>query len=299
LKNNQLSNYEIAFSHLDGEEVQPEKLTLYGKELNKGQFGFRLHPVIYPSSLVMLSPRWSQSDYAYFYECRYDELYRLDLKPDIGVKGIENNSKEIIDRLMTCSELTSDSITNIIDLGAGPGFGLPLFCEAFPMSNISVVEGSPAAREIVKKNNFATVVGNFVDNDLAKEYSSTFDLIIMRHVVEHFLSPVGELKWVHQLLVDDGLCYIAVPDMMHPRTKLRDYKYWWEYWFRSVHCYYYNRNTLFKTLSMAGLKVILWGEENEEIWCIVKKRRKNESKFDFDYRSSYKKQKDIIMTLLP
>ena len=299
MKNNQLSKFEIAFSHLDEPEVLPEKLILNGQELNKGQFGFLLHPVIYPSSLVMLSPRWNQSEYAYFYECKYDSLYRLDLKPDIGVRGIENNTKEIIDRLKSCTELKSDLITNIIDLGAGPGFGLPLFVKAFPKSNISVVEGSSASREIVKKNNFATVVGKFVDDELVKRYSGMFDLIIMRHVVEHFLSPISELNWVNQLLEDNGLCYIAVPDMMNPRTKLRDYKYWWEYWFRSVHTYYYNRNTLFKTLSMAGLRVILWGEENEEIWCIVKKSSHNEPIYDFDYRSSYRKQKDILNSLLP
>ena len=171
--------------------------------------------------------------------------------------------------------------------------------QVFPNSKISVVEGSPASREIVNKNNFAKVVGNFVNKDLVDRFSGMFDLVIMRHVVEHFLSPISELKWVNQLLADNGLCYIAVPDMMHPRTKLRDYKYWWEYWFRSVHTYYYNRNTLFKTLSMAGLKVILWGEENEEIWCIVQKLRHNESLYDFDYSSSYKKQKDIILALLP
>ena len=84
----------------------------------------------------MLSPRWNQSEYAYFYECKYDSLYRLDLKPDIGVRGIENNTKEIIDRLKSCTELKSDLITNIIDLGAGPGFGLPLFVKAFQVQYI-------------------------------------------------------------------------------------------------------------------------------------------------------------------
>ena len=64
--------------------------------------------------------------------------------------------------------------------------------------------------------------------------------------------------------------YIAVPDMMHPRTILRDYTDWWEYWFRSVHAYYYCKETLFATLLMAGLEPISFEEENEEVWCIVK-----------------------------
>ena len=35
LKNNQLSKFEIAFSHLDEPEVLPEKLILNGQELNR------------------------------------------------------------------------------------------------------------------------------------------------------------------------------------------------------------------------------------------------------------------------
>ena len=101
-------------------------------------------------------------------------------------------------------------------------------------------------------------MGKFVDDELVKRYSGMFDLIIMRHVVEHFLSPISELNWVNQLLVDNGLCYIAVPDMMNPRTKLRDYKYWWGIGLDQS-TLITQSNTLFKTLSMAGLRVIFVG----------------------------------------
>ena len=88
-------------------------------------------------------------------------------------------------------------------------------------------------------------------------------------MAEHFLTPVETLQRLRRALAADGLMYIAVPDMMHPRTVLRDYDKWWEYWFRAVHPYYYSRETLFATLARAGLAPHVWGEENEEVWCLA------------------------------
>ena len=83
--------------------------------------------------------------------------------------------------------------------------------------------------------------------------------------------------------------------MMNPRIKLRDYNNWWEYWFRAVHPFYYNKQTLFKTLYMSGLFPVAYGEENEEIWCLVKKVE--EEKFNFV--NNYKEQKKLLLNLLP
>ena len=65
------------------------------------------------------------------------------------------------------------------------------------------------------------------------------------------------------------MIYLAVPDMLHPRIKLRDYDEWTNYWFRVVHPYYYNRYTLGKILIENGFDIIDYSEENCELWMII------------------------------
>jgi SAM-dependent methyltransferase len=292
------SDFEVVHSHLDPISVSGDPIRLHQVPLTGGQFGIKLHPVIFPSSLVMLTPRWTASRYVEFYEREYDELYRLDLRPDVGIKGIRRNASEIVDRLKRYNK-DSSTIYNFLDLGAGPGYGLEVFQDFLPTSKIFVIEGSPAAQEIVRKNGFATILGSFLSDEIAEAHTESFDLIVLRHVVEHFLSPVEELKLVAKMLSKTGLAYIAVPDMMNPRTKLRDYDKWWEYWFRSVHAYYYNHNTLFKTLCMSGLAVEQWGFENEEIWCLVRRKTEHDSPFQYDQKSAFKKQVQVLNSTLP
>lgn len=284
-------------SHLDSVGGRP--LLLSGRPLVEGQFGYPVYPLIFPSSLVMLSPRWDQDSYKRFYETQYDNLYRLDLRPDVGVVGIKNNTKEILDRIVPLENDIGESVREVLDLGAGPGFGLPMVKERFGLANVSVIEGSPASRKVIEDNKFGNIIGHFLDNVTAKKYSASFDLIIMRHVVEHLLEPVVELGYVRELMKPSGRLYISVPDMMNPRTDLRDYHNWWEYWFRSVHAYYYNIHTLFATLSLAGLSVVSFGQENQEIWCIVTPSSESSERYTYDYRKAYSAQLAIIEELLP
>ena len=52
--------------------------------------------------------------------------------------------------------------------------------------------------------------------------------------------------------------------MVDVRVNLRDYKYWWEYIFRSVHTYYYNPETFQKTLEIGKLYPVLLEQEKKK-----------------------------------
>ncbi|MHA2219829.1 MAG: hypothetical protein ACXACY_28365, partial [Candidatus Hodarchaeales archaeon] len=82
-----------------------------------------------------------------------------------------------------------------------------------------------------------------------------------------------------------------------PRTKLRDYLNWWEYWFRAVHPYYYSKETLFRTLELANIYPNVFGEENEEVWCLAGKNKKN--RIDYDLDSLFERQVKILNKYLP
>lgn len=297
-KNELLEEFEFIESHLDCKNTTPDQIMHNGERLSKGQFGHNLYPCLFPSSLVMLFPRWNLDKIKHFYENDYFESYRLDSKPDVGVLGIKKNAEEIINRFE--NHITSPkAYKRLLDLGAGSGFGIPLLKKFFSNAETFALEGSPTARKIIQENSFAKIIGgNFLDSQVALDYESSFDIIILRHVVQHFLFPMEDFKLLKKLLSEGGRAYISVPDMLNPRTKLRDYKNWWEYWFRSVHAYYYNQFTLFRTLWLNGLSVESWGLENEEIWCIVRQTSNNDSEYLFDYKTAYNLQKQVLVKSL-
>lgn len=284
--------FEKVTSHLDTNKCS-DPILLHGKPLEVGQFGYEIHPRIYPSGLVMLSPRWTHQSYNKFYKEYYDELYRLDFKADVGVRGIINNMKEIWDRLK--NNLDLKNVNKILDAGSGPGYGLQFLKEKLNDVELFGIEASPSALKILKNEMNVDVIDNDLNGKWTSNYSNCFDLIIMRHVVEHILDPINTLKEISRTLNSNGYIYIAVPDMLHPRTILRDYDNWWEYWFRSVHPYYYNKYTLFKTLELAGLYPNFYGEENQEVWCIVSKNQTISHNYSYN---SFDDQIKIINELL-
>ncbi|MGB1103629.1 MAG: class I SAM-dependent methyltransferase [Crocinitomicaceae bacterium] len=73
-----------------------------------------------------------------------------------------------------------------------------------------------------------------VNSNWYTKLNERFDLIIMRHVLEHFLDPLTVLKRIREVLSEDGVLYIAVPNNLNPTQDLE------KVWFRVVHTYYFN-----------------------------------------------------------
>ena len=291
--------FEIVSSHLDSKDENYVPVLLNQKPLTLGQFNQEIYPVIYPSGLVMLNPRWTRETYNVFYTKYYDELYELSIKPDYGKEGIVRNMKEVWDRVTSRLNIDDLSINNILDAGCGPGYGLEYLKSLMSDIKLFGIESSEASRNELKKNN-VTVLDSDIDGDWHKNNANNIDVIILRHVVEHMLDPIKSLSNLRTTLSSEGFMYIAVPDMMNPRTVLRDYTKWWEYWFRSVHTYYYSKETLFATLFMAGLEPIFFEEENEEIWCIVKALDKQKLKeFNINDTNTFHRQMEILRKFLP
>jgi SAM-dependent methyltransferase len=245
-----------------------EPLRLHGQPLVTGQFGYEIHPVLCGCGLVYLNPRWTAATYTDFYTRQYDDLYRLETKPDYGIAGVRKNMVEVWERIRPHLP-DPNGIRNVLDAGCGSGHGLAYLGEQLPGVRLCGIEASPECCRSLVEEVGAELLDSDIDGPWGGKNQGRFDLIVMRHVVEHFLTPVETLQRLRSTLAPGGCIYIAVPDMMHPRTVLRDYDKWWEYWFRAVHPYYYCRETLFATLALAGLKPVAWGEEKEEVWCLA------------------------------
>jgi SAM-dependent methyltransferase len=228
----------------------------------RGQHGLPCLPSICPNDgLVFLTPRWSKARYAHFYEFEYDGYYRSG---DLAGNPDETRYKPI---QQICSRLQLHALlegrTSALDVGAGMGWSLDWLRTHHPsIAHLYAIEPSQQC-----SSHLRDVLGvNVICDDVDSQWDhSGFDLVIMRHVLEHMLDPLRALSKVAQALTDKGIVYIAVPDMMHPRGLLEDY------WFRCVHTFYFSAPTLTAICKQAGLEPIIASSENSELWAIFQR----------------------------
>jgi 2-polyprenyl-3-methyl-5-hydroxy-6-metoxy-1,4-benzoquinol methylase len=227
----------------------------------QGQFGLPCYVSICPlDGFVFLSPRWTKKKYMHFYKEEYDSFYR----PKECLSGIYTpeykNIKIICHRLENLNLM--DGRNSVLDVGAGMGWYLQWIKLNYNFFNeFSAIEASDNC--IIHLQEVLEI--NLVSDDIDSDWQSTgFDLVIMRHVLEHTMNPVEALKRVAANLSEGGIIYMAVPDMMKPKGSLHD-------WFRSVHTFYFSSESLVSIASLANLELITMHQEDSEIWAIFKK----------------------------
>ena len=222
----------------------------------KGQFDLPINLVLCKNcGLGYLNPRWNQKAYLDFYQNEYDKYYRSELTADFKLSPKPDNP--ILSRLSNWKHLPkTDSVKNILDIGSGAGQNLIDFKTQYPKANLFAIEPSPDSHKYLSSID-AKVISTDVDNDWDKNNEGKYDVVIMRHVLEHFLDPVAVMKKVHKVLAPDGLLYLAVPNNLKPSKNLESR------WFRVVHTYYFNKSSLYNLFALAQLEVLSVGEGDQ------------------------------------
>ncbi|MCU0372730.1 MAG: class I SAM-dependent methyltransferase [Ignavibacteria bacterium] len=135
----------------------------------------------------------------------------------------------------------------LLDIGCGSG----LFLKSCGDAGIkgTGIDVSNNALTFARESFGLDVSGKSV-NELIAE-NKKFDIITLWHVLEHFLNPVEELSKIRNLLNDDGLLFVEVPNFNSIKFRLSGYK-----WKGGNHPLYHRSfftvKTLNETLKKAG-----------------------------------------------
>lgn len=95
--------------------------------------------------------------------------------------------------------------------------------------------------------------------DTCEMEDGEFDVISMRHVIEHLSNPVADLKKLHKALKDDGILFISTPE------HALDQEYFVTNHMLPLHIVNYTRDTLERLLEATGFYIVEYKADRREL----------------------------------
>ena len=155
---------------------------------------------------------------------------------------------------------------NVLEIGFGTGNVLIEFKENADESHITVEElGTEFNMDCLAK---ARKIGLNVIKGSLKEVSFRklkFDLIILSHVLEHFVDIQKELEYLKSIMKSGALVYIEVPGVMTLHKKV-EYSFDFMKYFTHAHAYHFNLTSLTQIMNKNGFILIKGNEEIEAVF---------------------------------
>lgn len=192
---------------------------------------------------IQLNPRMGPRKLANYYS-RQSRLPREHIDPKSPFSKMMDQQSELV-----LKHKKLDAQSKALEVGCAEGFMLERLREHVGQ-NLQVfgIEPSRIYLETARKRvpGIKLFAGMLED---ATFDESSFDLILMRHVLEHLTQPTDALRRIHSLLDAKGALYIEVPDSSRPVAGINRY-------FHHEHLSYFTKETLEFALSLADLRPV-------------------------------------------
>ncbi len=146
----------------------------------------------------------------------------------------------------------------VLDIGCGAGDNAEILKEkGYIIDGITISEDEREAAQKVMR----TVFVHNVENGIPQGLTGKYDVIILSHVLEHICYPQTLLKDIQRILNPGGFLIIALPNLMHFRSRWQLMKGNFEYQEYGIwdytHFRWYTYKSGKKLLENAGYRVEL------------------------------------------
>jgi SAM-dependent methyltransferase len=199
--------------------------------------------------ILYANPRMTEESFARFYKNDYRNIYS-DVGDMLSRDGEDIpylRTRDSVKRMMDEFELPDPKV--IFDVGCGNGNLLAEF--EGETVGVDYDENAVRAGQEKGRNLFHGGI------DILESYGKKADLIILHHVLEHFLDLKRDLSRIRGLLSDDGVLYVSVPGF-----------YTWDKnsLFQNAHTYQFTGNTLWYVMRCCGFEDLHLDENIESLW---------------------------------
>gem|GEM_PF-4063571 len=206
-------------------------------------------------SLIRINPRMTQQAYDNYYDTDYYWEPQRTTSEDLFKKRQErgyayyNYVKEFL-----------SANSKILEVGCATGALLYVFEKNMVCRTVGV-DLNNQALEFARKIGLNVIHGH--SSQLVSKYKNEFDLVIVAHVMEHFLDIKKEFDIIKLLLKKDALVFIEVPDILAGKDTLRE--------LQLAHTYYFTKETLTSVMSSMGFELVkIDGRSGKNIMAIFR-----------------------------
>lgn len=136
----------------------------------------------------------------------------------------------------------------LLDVGCGTGWTSKVYEDnGFEVTGL---EPSKIRAQLARERYGLNIVNDYIENS---NLGKVFDVVIMRHIIEHFSDPSGVLQQVRGVLKDDGLVLLVVPNI----NCLGRYLFETDWaWILPWHCNFFTPRSLRRILEQEGFLVV-------------------------------------------
>lgn len=200
--------------------------------------------------LIYASPRMTEKAYEDFYASEYRKIY--DTPEDSTPEQSFQTATCHAGRIEALLQQHSVSAKSVIDIGCNAGGHLQYF-----QNRGCTVYGVDYDRERVQ---YGQAKGLHIDYGglerlLASGHSA--DLIILNHVLEHFLNPINAMEWIRTCLTAEGVVYVEVPGLY---TWAKDMLW------QNAHVFQFTQETLTYVMECSGFSPLSVNEDIVSLW---------------------------------
>ena len=154
---------------------------------------------------------------------------------------------------------------SILEIGCAGGWNLLEFKKSGYV-NLTGYEPGSFYREMGKKKLNLNIKKGFLEDAL--DDHKKYDVIILNHVLEHILNPLDALHKIYELLSEDGLLYLGVPNIQnYDFGQIQNAHYW-----------YFSPLNFSKLINTANFKILEFNEDDIHMYCISQKNKTNNLK---------------------
>ncbi len=208
--------------------------------------------------MVYTNPRLTGAKISALYDADYFQGHGFDTSVDY-VKEVDDygNAKSTY----SLHDWDLDWITHLVD--TDPAGGTPRLLEIGCGTGVFLakarehgfdcegLELSSYAAEFVRGMGIPVQTKSIEDAEIAE---GTYDVIVMREVIEHLPHPKESLETVHRWLKPGGVLFMATGNYDCPERKLRGAD--WFYFMPEGHLYYFSNKTMRNYLGAVGFEHI-------------------------------------------
>ena len=183
------------------------------------------------------------------------------------------NTKNNFDKINRIDNYLSpylDKEMDVLDVGGGETWALQFFLSK--ECSYNAIEMVPRLAKLIEEKG-GNIIGKSIYHDYSK-YENSFDIIILRHVLEHLIYPKKALLQLKKLLSTNGVIYLVVPNGAEP-TKNKGYnvkdiskKGFRTSFLRPVHISYFSAENIIKLANSIGLNAVKTDDPDELVFIL-------------------------------